>query len=269
MSPKRPRTKLALAATALLALPAAPAAAATPIAATSSNWAGYAVARKSTRFRHAGGSWVQPAVSCDTGRAYSAYWVGLGGYRTTSTALEQIGTAADCDSTGIAHYTAWYELVPAAAVTLKLNVRAGDRIAASVAVSGHRVRLHLADRTTGAAVTRTLRAATVDTTSAEWIAEAPSLCDVRGFCATQPLADFGTARFTAARATTTGGHTGAIVDPAWSAIAISLDGMPDGDPRFASDMPSADGATPGALSSTGDAFSISFAASSPAPGQVA
>ncbi|TML97925.1 MAG: hypothetical protein E6G10_23800 [Actinobacteria bacterium] len=268
MSPKRPLAKLALAAAVLLALPAAPAAAAT-IESTSSNWAGYAVARKGTRFRRVSGTWVQPAVTCTGDRAYSAYWVGLGGYRTTSQALEQIGTAADCDSTGTAHYTAWYELVPAAAVTVKLNVRAGDTIAASVAVSAHRVRLHLVDRTTGAAVTRTLRAVTVDTTSAEWMAEAPSLCDERGFCATQPLADFGTASFTAARATTTGGHAGAIRDPAWSAVAISLEDLPDGDPRFAGDMTSAGGATPGALSSTGDAFSISFAGSSPAPGQVA
>src|SRR5439155_477631 len=112
-------------------------------------------ARKGTRFRRVSGTWVQPAVTCTGDRVYSAYWVGLGGYRTTSQALEQIGTAADCDSTGTAHYTAWYELVPAAAVTVKLNVRAGDTIAASVAVSAHRVRLHLVDRTTGAAVTRT------------------------------------------------------------------------------------------------------------------
>src|SRR5205809_183673 len=187
MSPKRPLAKLALAAAVLLALPAAPAAAAT-IESTSSNWAGYAVARKGTRFRRVSGTWVQPAVTCTGDRAYSAYWVGLGGYRTTSQALEQIGTAADCDSTGTAHYTAWYELVPAAAVTVKLNVRAGDTIAASVA---------------------------------------------------------------------------------GSAVAISVDDLPDGDPRFAGDMTSAGGATPGALSSTGDAFSISFAGSSPAPGQVA
>jgi hypothetical protein len=263
MSLRRPLSRIALAAVALLALPAAPAGAAT-VEATSSNWAGYAVARKGTRFKRVSGSWVQPAVDCTGDRSYSAYWVGLGGYRTTSNALEQVGTAADCDSTGAAHYTAWYELVPAAAVTMKLGVRAGDRIAASVAVNGHLVRMHLVNRTTGAAVTKTLRAATVDTTSAEWIAEAPSLCDGRGFCATQPLADFGTARFTAARAVTTGGHAGAIRDPAWSAIAISLLGATDGDPRFARDTLATGAATPGTLSTAGDEFSVSFDATSAA-----
>src|SRR5439155_13596358 len=137
------------------------------------------------------------------------------------------------------------------------NVRAGDTIAARVAVSAHRVRLDLVDRTTGAAVTRTLRAVTVDTTSAEWMAEAPSLCDERGFCATQPLADFGTASFTAARATTTGGHAGAIRDPAWCAVAISLEDLPDGDPRFAGDVTGAGGAPRGALSRTGGAVVLS------------
>ncbi|HEY3020092.1 MAG TPA: G1 family glutamic endopeptidase [Solirubrobacteraceae bacterium] len=215
MSLRRPLSRIALAAVALLALPAAPAGAAT-VEATSSNWAGYAVARKGTRFKRVSGSWVQPAVDCTGDRSYSAYWVGLGGYRTTSNALEQVGTAADCDSTGAAHYTAWYELVPAAAVTMKLGVRA------------------------------------------------PSLCDGRGFCATQPLADFGTARFTAARAVTTGGHAGAIRDPAWSAIAISLLGATDGDPRFARDTLATGAATPGTLSTAGDAFSVSFDATSAA-----
>ena len=198
-------------------------AAAPASAATSSNWAGYAVTRSGSTFKKVTGTWVQPAVDCTAGeRTYSAYWVGLGGYHSDSGALEQVGTEADCTSSGGVHYEAWYELVPAGAVTLDMRVRPGDRLSASVTVTGHRVRMRIADETTGAVAVKTRTARTVDTRSAEWIVEAPSLCDGAGRCETQPLADFGTAAFTRVSATSAGGHTGTLTDANWTRTPISL-----------------------------------------------
>ena len=110
-------------------------------ASTSSNWAGYAASGASARFRRVSATWTVAPVSCTAGRrSYSALWIGLGGYHTNARALEQAGTDANCDAAGGAHYSAWYELVPAASVRLGLTVHAGDTISASVGVTGARVR---------------------------------------------------------------------------------------------------------------------------------
>jgi hypothetical protein len=142
-----------------------------------------------------------------------------------------------------------------------MRVRTGDTIAATVTVRGHQVRIALADRTTGARFTRTLTAAAVDVSSAEWIVEAPSACWSQG-CTVLPLADFGTAGLTRASATSATGHTGTVTDPAWHATAIrpsSASSRDLGPGRFASDDAAAT-ATPGALSAAGDAFDVSYAA---------
>ncbi len=65
---------------------------------SSSNWAGYAVHHPGVSFRQVSGTWTQPDASCIAGRSsYSAAWVGIGGYKPTSPALEQIGTEVDCN----------------------------------------------------------------------------------------------------------------------------------------------------------------------------
>src|ERR1039458_4095296 len=70
----------------------------------SSNWAGYVAlpsASVGSRFSSVSGSWTQPSATCSAGReAYSAVWVGLGGYRENARSLEQIGTGADCTRSG-------------------------------------------------------------------------------------------------------------------------------------------------------------------------
>jgi hypothetical protein len=152
---------------------------------------------------------------------FSAFWVGIGGLSASSRALEQIGTEADCTTSGRERSIAWLELVPAPSRTIRMTVRPGDRISASVTVSGHRVRLRIADRTRGSAFARTLTAPRVDTGSAEWIAEAPSLCTASS-CQIAPLADFGTVTFSHASAQNRSGHSGSITDRRWSATAISL-----------------------------------------------
>lgn len=249
------------AAVAVAALPAlvAPAGSgAATWATTSSNWAGYTVSRPGVGFRRVSATWVAPAAHCaSSGRRYSAVWLGLGGFHSTSKALEQVGTEADCAG-GKGYYSAWYELVPAAPVRLSLTVRPGDTMSAAVTVAGRSVKLNIANVTRGTSFSKQLDVARVDVSSAEWIVEAPSACGDNGGCRALPLADFGTTSFANVRATKTTGHSGTISDPAWSAAAISL--TPGGGPgsmRFARDE-DAGSATPAGLSPAGDAFSVTY-----------
>jgi hypothetical protein len=94
------------------------------------------------------GAWRQPTATCTVGTpTYSAFWVGLGGFSTTSQALEQVGTQANCSATGRVTYSVWYKLLPAAPVTIKLPIKAGDGIAASVAVSTTNVTIRITNVT--------------------------------------------------------------------------------------------------------------------------
>ena len=187
----------------------------------SSNWAGYVVS--GTTFTSVTGTWVQPEIDCtSTGSSASAFWVGLGGNTDGSNALEQAGTGAECDENGVATYYAWYELVPAPSITIPMAIEPGDTITTTVTVVGTKVTLQVTDVTTGKTVTKVKRMAAPDTSSAEWVAEAPSLCSGSGYCRTVTLSDFGKVKFTKASATTTDGHTGSISDKAWTATSIQL-----------------------------------------------
>jgi peptidase A4-like protein len=222
----------------------------------SSNWAGYAV--HGTQFHTVSGSWRQPAVSCVRGHdAYSAYWVGLGGFSAGSQALEQIGTEADCGQDGRASLTAWYEMVPAASMPIALTIAPGDEMDASVTVTGSRAALVLVDRTRHERFHVSVSSRQIDVSSAEWIVEAPSDCITS--CLTLPLADFGLTAFSSSRAQATGGHWGPISDPAWSSTRIRL--SPSG-AHFTVARPGArttGAAVPSALSSGGTSFSVAFA----------
>jgi hypothetical protein len=252
----------ALAIASAIVIAAAPSASAATVdvqEALSQNWSGYTAgsADGSTQFSSVSASWVQPAAKCTSDQRYAAFWVGLGGAGQQSESLEQIGTQADCVG-GEAQYNAWYELVPAAQVKLGLAIHAGDQISAKVTVSGSNVTVALSDQTTGNSVNKALQMSNPDTSSAEWIAEAPSTCDGSGNCQPLPLADFGTVKFTDASATADG-HTGSISDPSWTPEAVQLSGGA-GDSGYAptalaSDQ-SSDSAQPSALSPDGSSFSV-------------
>ncbi|HWK28617.1 MAG TPA: G1 family glutamic endopeptidase [Solirubrobacter sp.] len=262
-----------LAATALLAVGVRPVAAATAQtryaveSATSNNWAGYVVGGKT--FSNVSGSWVVPTAHSDTD-GYSATWVGLGGASSSSSALEQVGTESDY-ADGQATYSAWCELVPKAPVTLKLTVRPGDHMTGKVTVSGTQVTVAIADTTTGTSVTKTLRMSDPDTSSAEWVAEAPSLESGDGNAQVVPLADFGTVAFTGATATADG-HTGSISDGDWSAYKVDLvsdqAGAWGGGRMFGPDaVASGTGtATTSALARNGSSFSVRWTAAEAAAG---
>jgi hypothetical protein len=238
-----------LAAGLLLGTPAAWAA--TGSEAASENWAGYVAAPSGgpSGFTRVSGDWVQPSVDPNAGDGYSAFWVGLGGAGSgQSGSLEQIGTQADV-SGGQTSYFAWYELVPAAPVRINVPIHAGDHISASVAVQGTSVTVSLTDQTSGQSYTNTLQMSSPDTSSAEWIAEAPSGSDGQG--GLQPLAldDFGTVNFSGATATGSDGHTGSISDGDWASEPVALS------------QTSSAGAQPSSLSSDGSGFSVVWQAS--------
>jgi hypothetical protein len=258
----RLRLKTTLSIATAILLGAAPAAIAN--SSSSSNWAGYAVHRSGVRFHEVFAAWRQPTLTCVAGSpSYSAFWVGIGGYRLNAPALEQIGTEADCTSSGRAIANAWYELVPAGSRPLKLIVDPGDELAGSVTVSGHTVVVALQDRTRHRSAKRTLHASVIDDSSAEWIAEAPSDCLSNNSCRTLPLANFGSTSFDVAGAQTASGRIASIRSNAWRTTKITLGA---GGQRYATVRNGTIGsATPSALSSGGSAFDVTYSAVS-APG---
>src|SRR5579864_69516 len=212
-------------------------------AAASSNWAGYAVS--GSTFTDVKGTWVQPAVTCPTvGSTHAAFWVGLGGFTDDmdTGGLEQTGTEADCED-GQASYNAWYEILPDASVTVPVDVSAGDTISAEVSIDGADATLTVTDVTTDQTFTTTATPAVLDTSSAEWIAEAPSRC-FGSHCFPLQLANFGTVQFSGS-STTANGHVGTISDASWSATSIELGG-------------DAGSAVPAALSPDGSGFAVAF-----------
>lgn len=226
---------------------------------TSSNWAGYAVHRPGVSFRQVSGTWTQPSASCVAGQSsYSAAWVGIGGFKPTSDALEQIGTEVDCNPAGNAVSTAWYELVPAPSKTISLAVHPGDAMHATVTVVGHQVTVVLDNLTSHRTFRRSMYAPSIDVSSAEWIVEAPSDCISQLACQALPLADFGSVTFDSARATSTAGTTGSIMSPAWWRTKIELT---PGSQRFVvarQTSDSAGSATPSTLRGAGRQFDVTY-----------
>lgn len=255
----------AVTAAVIAALAAAPAALADT--STSANWAGFAVHKPGVNFRKVTGTWVQPTATCTPGsQSYSAFWVGIGGYYLNSSALEQVGTEIDCSATGAVVSSAWFELVPAASQTVKLIVNPGDAITATVTVDGQKVTVSLKDLTRHRSFVRTIHASIVDTTSAEWIAEAPSDCISANACQTLPLANFGSLTFGFASAQSRAGHVGTISDRNWQTTKISL--LPGGR-RFVANQGSGiavGAALPSALLLKGSAFKVNYSQAFVQPG---
>jgi hypothetical protein len=232
----------------------------------SSNWSGYAAisADPSTpaAFTDVTATWRVPKSTCTVNRISSAaFWVGLGGYDPASTALEQLGTGADCDgATKTPTYYAWWELVPAASVKIPLIVKAGDTINAAVLLNGQKITFSLKNLTRRTRFSKVLTATQdLDTASAEWIAEAPSDCSQAGRCRPVPLTNFGTVTF-GNIAAIGNAHPGTLTDAAWTASAIELISTGSADRFFGAGDPLGDGvgALPGDASADGRTFSVSW-----------
>jgi hypothetical protein len=167
----------------------------------SRNWAGYVAVPKAAgkRFEHVMGTWTVPAGACTAGQTtYSSTWIGIGGYSDKE--LDQIGTDADCSSSGTIAYSAWYETLPAPGVDIPMDVAAGDTVDAIVSTEDGRLTMSLRDRTSGETWARRFPDDDGGHSSAEWIVEAPTVCDAAGRCHQSQLTAFGRVPFTEARA---------------------------------------------------------------------
>jgi Peptidase A4 family len=204
---------------------------------------------------------VVPQGDCTSGQGYEATWVGLGGYISSSASLEQTGTEFDCNADGTAKYSAWYELVPAAGHDISMTVKPGDTIDAAVTVKGSKVTLYLKNRTRGSSFRRTFTMKAPDTTTAEWIVEAPSECNGAGQCVQLPLSNFGTTIFRSASATSARGTHGSISSSRWKNTQVTL--SQGGGPRRFAQYASARGAEPSALTAAGTSFSVAYSDQAP------
>jgi len=175
---------------------------------TRSDWSGYSVAsdlnNPQPKVTSVNASWAVPTVKVSVGNSFSAVWIGVGGQFDDT--LIQTGTKQDSIN-GHAAYSAWYELLPDAAVTVdSLSISPGDRITASISLfdlttSTWLIEIH--DVTDGQSFKKIL---VYDSSmlSAEWIVERPI---INNRIAT--LANFGQITFTDCTATI-GGKLGTI-----------------------------------------------------------
>jgi hypothetical protein len=173
----------------------------------SSNWSGYSVTGSTGSITEASGSWIVPQVTCpSTSAQYSSFWVGIDGFYSNT--VEQTGTDSDCNGTSPQYY-AWFEFYPHAAYEILPagigTISVGDSMSADVKYSpfGRSYTVTITDNTTGRHFSTSQRM-NAQSSSAEWIAEAPS-----GSGGVLAIANFGTASFSNSKATRSG-KTGVI-----------------------------------------------------------
>jgi hypothetical protein len=187
--------------------PAAPGPAAavraTTTAFSSTNWAGYGDSASNNTVTFVSGTWTQPGVTCPSrGTLYAAFWVGIDGF--SSSTVEQTGTLAEC-SHGRVSYSAWWELYPLNSIQTigSMTVRAGDSISASVTYGSSGFTMAISDSTSGGSFSHTATQSGTSRSSAECIAERPSVGS-----SLSSLADFGTMTFSTCKATISGTTAG-------------------------------------------------------------
>jgi hypothetical protein len=191
----------------------------------SGNWSGYgALAKKGVALRYVQADWNIPSVSCPRsalgsgGEAFNSDWVGLDGL--TSSTVEQTGTTTFCNGGTTPSYYAWYEMYPAAPITMS-DVGPGDAIDASVYFDGTAYEIALKDVTTGGSLKVTQKCSSsslCENSSAEVIAEDPGAsAPVLG------LADFGQENFTSAQVTSRNGTRGTLAASSlWTSMQIDM-----------------------------------------------
>lgn len=156
----------------------------------SSNWSGYAVSETAptglpcvpasgTAYTSVAGTWTVPTVTGSRfSTAYSAAWTGIDGF--TDSDLIQAGTEQDYTG-GRAHYSAWWEILPAAETVIpSITVEPGDTVAVSITkVSAAQWSITLTDNGSTVHAAQppfsTTQSYSGPGTSAEWILEAPTV----------------------------------------------------------------------------------------------
>jgi peptidase A4-like protein len=193
------------------------------------NWAGYAASRGTTTFRFVSAEFTVPTVDCTgvtaASGAWSGHWIGLDGFRTSSSTVEQVGVIAGCTDSTTPVYQAFWEMFPNAANSpTSIHIQPGDAISMSVYYnrSTRQFTLTFSDTSTGQSFTRTRACpagATCRRNSAEAISEAPSDGSTGAIL---PLANFNIAHFASVSITNTAGtHRGGLVSSFWNTSKIT------------------------------------------------
>ena len=217
---------------------------------TSTNWSGYADSTNAGAVTAVSGSWTVPTVT-GSGTSDSAAWVGIDGFNSST--VEQTGTAMDIVN-GHAEYSAWYEMFPAAEVTIRnLTINPGDTIAASVTynTAANDFVLTITDVTDGNTFTTTQSAPNAQRSSAEWIVEAPS-----NNAGVLPLANFGSVSFANAQATING--VSGPINAARQNTTVNQINMVNGNTGAIE-------ATTSSLTASGSGFTVTFGAATTPP----
>lgn len=157
----------------------------------STNWSGYFSATAGIKYISVSAVWTAGSpTNSGGGNAYDANWIGIGGI--TSSDLIQVGINDEVTANGQVLEQAFYETLPAPAVTISsLAVAPGDSIKASIYLSGSNTWvIEINDTTKNQTFNKTI-SYNSSLSSAEWIEEDPS--GVNG--STLPLDDFGTINF--------------------------------------------------------------------------
>jgi hypothetical protein len=191
------------------------------------NWAGYAASFRTTTFRFVSAQFTVPTLDCTgvtaANGAWAAHWVGLDGFRSTSTTVEQTGVVEMCDGT-TPQYAAFWEMFPNAPGFPNITINPGDKISMNVFYNRftRKFTLTFSDTTNGQHFTRTRACpagATCRRNSAEAISEAPFDAASSTIL---PLANFGRASFTNVAVTNTSGtHRGGLRSSFWNTFKIT------------------------------------------------
>jgi len=168
----------------------------------STNWSGYVQTGLPDSFRRISGSWTVPAVQCPgSGSTASSTWTGIGGGDSSDPTLIQAGTEQSC-SEGAAAYSAWWELIPAPAITAgeglldaqDYPVHPGDRITVSIDGSSALVWAIEIRNSTRDWIFNITAPYTAAGATAEWVQEAPLSVGSDGAGQTT-LSDYGRVAF--------------------------------------------------------------------------
>jgi len=226
----------------------------------STNWAGYAINAPAGTVTQAKGSWIQPSVTCPSSGAYlAAFWAGIDGFINSPT-VEQTGTIAQCVN-GVATYYAWYEFYPAGSVEISsIVIKPGDVISATVKYSSTtgKFTTTIKDVTTGKSYTKSASVLGALRSSAEWIEEAPSYCNLGCLYA---MPNFGTASY--GKDSTSVLHTNSAIISGSTKVISKFGSEVDSITMISSSSATTIKATPSSLSSDGASFSVAFVSAGP------